>query len=79
MMIARECGLEPGEFIHTLGDTHLYLNHLEQADRQLAREPRPLPTLRLNPEVRSIFDFRYEDFELVGYDPHPAIKGEMSF
>ncbi len=79
MMIARECGLEPGEFIHTLGDTHLYLNHLEQADQQLAREPRPLPTLRLNPEVRSIFDFRYEDFELIGYDPHPAIKGEMSF
>lgn len=79
MMIARECGLEPGEFIHTLGDTHLYLNHLEQADLQLTRTPRPLPTLRLNPAVKSIFDFRYEDFELIGYDPHPAIKGEMSF
>ncbi len=79
MMIAHECGLEPGEFIHTLGDTHLYLNHLEQADLQLQRTPRPLPTLRLNPEVRSIFDFRYEDFQLEGYDPYPAIKGEMSF
>lgn len=79
MMIAHECGLEPGEFIHTLGDTHLYLNHLEQADLQLQRTPRPLPTLRLNPAVRSIFDFRYEDFQLEGYDPYPAIKGEMSF
>ncbi len=79
MMMAHECGLEPGEFVHTLGDTHLYLNHLEQADEQLQREPRPLPTLHLNPEVKSIFDFRYEDFRLEGYDPHPAIKGEMSF
>lgn len=79
MMMAHECGLEPGEFIHTLGDTHLYLNHLEQADEQLGREPRKLPTLKLNPEVKSIFDFRYEDFTLEGYDPHPAIKGEMSF
>ncbi len=79
MMMAHECGLEPGEFIHTLGDTHLYLNHLEQADLQLTREPRPLPRLKLNPQVKSLFDFRYQDFELEGYDPYPAIKGEMSF
>lgn len=79
MMMAHECGLEPGEFIHTLGDTHLYLNHLEQADLQLSRTPRKLPTLRLNPAVRSIFDFRYTDFELCDYDPYPTIKGEMSF
>ena len=79
MMIAQVCGLEAGEFIHTLGDTHLYLNHLEQVDEQLSREPRPLPTMRLNPAVTSVFDFRYEDFTLEGYDPWPAIKAEMSF
>lgn len=79
LMMAQVCGLEPGEFIHTLGDTHLYLNHLDQAREQLAREPRPLPTMHLNPEVKSLFDFRYEDFRLEGYDPHPAIKAEMSF
>ena len=79
MMIAKECGLEPGEFIHTLGDAHLYLNHLEQAAEQLSREPRKLPTMRLNPDVRSIFDFTYEDFTLEGYDPHPAIKAPLSF
>ncbi len=79
MMIARQCGLEYGEFIHTLGDAHLYLNHLEQADEQLSREPRPLPELKINPDVKSIFDYRYEDFELVGYDPHPAIKAPLSF
>ena len=79
MMMAQTCGLRPGEFVHTLGDTHLYLNHLEQAAEQLRREPRPLPTLRLNPDVRSIFDFRYEDFTLEGYDPWPAIKAPMSF
>ena len=79
MMMARTCGLRPGEFIHTLGDTHLYLNHLEQAAEQLRREPRPLPTMRLNPDVGSIFDFRYEDFTLEGYDPWPAIKAPMSF
>ncbi len=78
-MMAQVCGLEPGEFVHTLGDTHLYLNHLEQVDEQLAREPRPLPRLRLNPDVKSVFDFRYEDFTLEGYDPWPAIKAPMSF
>lgn len=79
MMIAQVCGLEAGEFVHTLGDTHLYLNHLEQAEEQLSREPRKLPTMRLNPDVKFIFDFRYEDFTLEGYDPHPAIKAPMSF
>ncbi|MFI3316395.1 MAG: thymidylate synthase [Rikenellaceae bacterium] len=78
-MIAAECGLELGEFIHTLGDTHLYLNHLEQVDEQLSRTPRALPMLKLNPSVKSIFDYRYEDFELVGYDPHPTITAPMSF
>ena len=79
MMIAQVCGLKAGEFVHTLGDTHLYLNHLEQVDEQLSREPRPLPTMHLNPEVKSVFDFRYEDFTLEGYDPHPTIKAPMSF
>ena len=79
MMVAQVCGLEAGEFIHTLGDAHLYLNHLEQADEQLSRTPRPLPVMHLNPEVRSLFDFRYEDFRLEGYDPWPAIKAPMSF
>lgn len=79
MMIAQVCGLQPGDFVHTTGDTHLYLNHLEQADEQLSREPRPLPQMVINPSVESIFDFRYEDFELKGYDPHPTIKAPMSF
>ena len=79
MMIAQECGLQPGEFVHTLGDTHLYLNHLEQAEEQLSRTPRKLPVMRLNPEVKSVFDFRYEDFTLEEYDPYPAIKAPMSF
>lgn len=78
-MMAQVCGLEPGEFIHTLGDTHLYLNHLDQAAEQLSRTPRPLPRMRLNSAVKSIFDFRYEDFTLEGYDPWPAIKAPMSF
>ena len=78
MMMAQVTGLEPGEFIHTTGDTHLYLNHLEQARLQLSREPRPLPTMKLNPDVKSLFDFKYEDFELVGYDPWPHIKAEVS-
>ena len=75
LMVAQVCGLEPGEFVHTTGDTHLYLNHMEQTDLQLTREPRPLPQMRLNPEVKNIFDFKYEDFELLNYDPHPHIKG----
>ena len=79
LMMAQVCDLEPGEFIHTLGDTHLYLNHMEQVDEQLSRTPRTLPTMRLNPERRSLFDFRFEDFTLEGYDPHPAIKAPMSF
>ncbi len=78
MMIAQVTGLEPGEFIHTTGDTHLYLNHLEQARLQLTREPRPLPTMRLNPDVKSLYDFKFEDFELVGYDPWPHIKADVS-
>ncbi len=75
LMVAQVCGLEPGEFVHTTGDTHLYLNHMEQTDLQLSREPRPLPQMRLNPDVKNIFDFKYEDFELLNYDPHPHIKG----
>ena len=78
MMMAQVCGLQPGEFIHTLGDAHIYNNHMEQVAEQLKREPRPLPVMHLNPEVKSIFDFRYEDFTLEGYDPHPAIKGVVS-
>lgn len=78
MMMAQVCGLEPGEFIHTLGDTHIYTNHLDQVRLQLTREPRTLPRMVLNPDVKSIFDFKYEDFRLEGYDPWPAIKGEVS-
>ena len=78
LMVAQVCGFEPGEFVHTLGDTHLYLNHLEQARSQLERTPRRLPTMRVNPEVKDIFGFRYEDFVLEGYDPHPAIKAPVS-
>ena len=77
-MMAQVTGLQPGEFIHTLGDAHIYLNHIEQVKLQLTREPRPLPVLKLNPEVKSIFDFRYEDFSIEGYDPHPHIKGEIA-
>jgi thymidylate synthase len=78
MMIAQVTGLEPGEFVHTFGDAHLYVNHLEQARLQLTRDPRPLPRMRLNPEVRSIFDFVYEDFALESYDPHPHIKAPIA-
>lgn len=78
MMVAQVCGLQPGEFVHTLGDAHIYLNHLEQVRLQLSREPRALPRMHINPEVRDIFGFRYEDFELTGYDPHPHIKGDIS-
>jgi thymidylate synthase len=78
MMVAQVTGLKAGEFVHTFGDAHLYLNHLEQAREQLQREPRPLPTMRINPEVGSLFDFVYEDFALEGYDPHPHIKAEVA-
>lgn len=78
MMMAQVCGLRPGEFIHTLGDAHIYLNHLDQVHLQLEREPRPLPRMVINPEVTSIFDFRYEDFHIEDYNPHPAIKGIVS-
>ncbi len=78
MMVAQVCGLQPGEFIHTLGDAHIYLNHLDQVKTQLAREPRKLPRMKINPDVKDIFAFRYEDFTLEDYDPHPAIKGEVS-
>ena len=79
LMMAQVCDLRPGDFVHTLGDTHLYLNHMEQVAEQLSRTPRKLPSMRLNPAVRSIFDFRYEDFTLEGYVPWPAIKAPMSF
>jgi thymidylate synthase len=78
LMVAQVCGLQPGEFVHTFGDTHLYLNHLEQAREQLRREPRQLPVMRLNPEIRDLFAFRYQDFALEGYDPHPAIKAPVA-
>ena len=78
LMLAQVCDLEPGDFVHTLGDAHLYMNHLEQADRQLGREPYPLPRMKLNPEVRSVFDFRHEDFELIGYEHHPHIKAPVA-
>jgi thymidylate synthase len=78
MMMAQVVRLEAGEFIHTFGDAHLYLNHLEQADEQLKRTPRALPRMRLNPDVKDIFKFRYEDFELTGYDPHPHIKAKVA-
>lgn len=78
MMTAQACGLKPGEFIHTLGDAHIYTNHLDQVETQLARQPRPLPQMTLNPAITDIFDFRYEDFTLSDYNPYPAIKGAVS-
>jgi len=78
MMVAHVTGLEPGEFIHTFGDAHIYLNHMDQVHEQLSREPRPLPRMVLNPEVKSIFDYHYDDFKLEGYDPWPLIKGVVS-
>jgi thymidylate synthase len=77
-MVAQVTGLAPGDFVHTLGDTHLYLNHLDQAREQLVRAPRPLPAMRLNPSVTDLFAFRYEDFELTGYDPHPRIAAKVA-
>ncbi|MGA9667249.1 MAG: thymidylate synthase [Gallionella sp.] len=78
MMVAQVCGLEPGDFVHTFGDAHLYSNHMEQAHLQLSREPRPLPTMRINPAVKDIFAFKFEDFTLEHYDPHPAIKAPVA-
>lgn len=77
-MMAQVTGLEAGEFVHTLGDAHIYTNHLEQVKLQLTRDFRPLPQMKINPDVKSIFDFKYEDFELIGYDPHPHIKGTVA-
>jgi thymidylate synthase len=77
-MIAQVCDLEPGDFVHTFGDAHIYLNHIEQVQLQLSRTPKALPQMKINPEVKDIFAFRFEDFELIGYDPHPAIKGEVA-
>lgn len=78
LMLAQVCGLQPGEFVHTFGDVHLYLNHIEQAQLQLTRDCRPLPQMKLNPQISNLFDFTFEDFELVNYDPHPHIKAEVS-
>ena len=78
MMVAQVCDLEVGDFVHTFGDCHLYVNHLTQTDEQLSRTPRSLPTMRINPEVKNIFEFTYEDFELIGYDPHPMIKAPVA-
>jgi thymidylate synthase len=78
LMIAQVCGLEPGDFVHTFGDAHLYSNHIEQAKLQLSRECRPLPTMKINPAVNDIFDFKLEDFELINYDPHPHIKAQVA-
>lgn len=78
MMVAQVCGLEVGDFVHTLGDAHIYTNHFEQIELQLTREPRALPTMKINPDIKSIYDFKFEDFTLEGYDPHPHIKGVVS-
>ena len=77
-MMAQVTGLKAGDFVHTLGDAHIYLNHLEQVKLQLTRDPRPLPQMKINPDVKNIFDFKYEDFELVNYDPHPHIAGVVA-
>ncbi|MBW8332282.1 MAG: thymidylate synthase [Prolixibacteraceae bacterium] len=78
LMMAQVCGLQPGDFVHTLGDAHIYLNHMEQVKLQLSREPFPLPQMKINPEVKSIFDFKFEDFELTGYQSHPHIAGKVA-
>ena len=78
LMMAQVCGYQPGDFIHTFGDAHIYNNHMEQVELQLRRDPRPLPTMKLNPEVKDIFDFTFDDFELLNYDPHPHIKGVVA-
>ncbi|MBQ0117718.1 MAG: thymidylate synthase [Flavobacterium sp.] len=78
LMMAQVCDLQPGEFIHTFGDAHIYNNHINQLNEQISREPKPLPTMRLNPEIKDIFDFKFEDFELINYETHPHIKGQVS-
>ena len=78
MMIAQVCELKVGEFVHTFGDAHIYNNHFEQLELQLSREPKPLPKMILNPEIKNIFDFKFEDFTLEGYDPHPGIRGAVA-
>ena len=78
MMMAQVTGLKAGDFVHTLGDAHIYTNHMDQVHEQLSRKPRPLPTMRLNPAINSIFDFTFEDFTLENYDPHPLIKGVVA-
>jgi thymidylate synthase len=78
LMVAQVCGLKPGDFVHTFGDAHIYTDHLEQAKLQLSREPYPLPEMKINPEVKGVFGFKYEDFELVGYQAHPHIKAQVS-
>ena len=78
MMVAQVCDFELGDFVHTLGDAHLYLNHLDQAEEQLSRDFRSLPTLKINPEVKDLFEFKFEDFELLDYDPHPHIKAQVA-
>ena len=77
-MMAQVCRLEVGEFIHTLGDAHIYTNHFDQIELQLSRDPKPLPTLKLNPNINDLFDFKYEDIEVLNYDPHPGIKGAVA-
>jgi thymidylate synthase len=78
MMIAQECNLGLGDFVHTLGDAHIYLNHVEQVEKQIKRSLRPLPKMHLNPNVKSVFDFKYEDFELTDYNPHSGLKGKVA-
>jgi thymidylate synthase len=78
MMVAQVCGLKAGDFVHTLGDAHIYSNHFEQTELQLSRETKNLPTMKINPDVKNIFDFKFEDFELTDYDPHPHIKGKVA-
>lgn len=77
-MVAQVCDLEPGTFVHTFGDVHIYTNHQEQIEEQLSRKPKPLPKMILNPDVKDIFDFKYDDFTLNGYDPHPLIRGKVA-
>jgi thymidylate synthase len=78
LMVAQVCGYEAGDFIHSFGDVHIYSNHVEQVNEQLSRTPKPLPEMRLNPAIKNIFDFTYDDFELINYDPYPLIKGKVA-